>query len=777
MKRRRVDDRSAIALAVVAGIAAALSNASPTGTTWSDWLIVVTTVGVATWAGASTPWWTGAVVAGLAAAVALDPLLTAIGLVAFLGGLIIGVQRRDIPLARAAVVGVAMNVLIRSELQGFLGLSTMIGVAAGVAVIVIGVARRRLRIKRRLVIGLVVVAGGGVLAIGGSAVAALSARQGLTDGNSEARAALELLNDGDYRGAATGFDSAATSFADADDALSAPWAQPARLVPGLAQNLVAGSEIASAAAVATGDIGVALRVVDPEQLRLVNGRFDVDAIRLIQEPFRSVDDSISDLEAAIADVRSPWLISPLSTRLDDLDTELADNAVRLDNAVLAVDLAPQLLGADGPRRYFVAFTTPAEARGLGGFMGNWAEITADDGRLRVTDSGRTVELNRAGDTNRTITGPADWLEQWGVFGFDNGPGGTTGQVPWSNVTISPEFSSTAQVMAELYPQSGGRELDGVFAMDPYVLEALLGLTGSISIDSFDGSLTDANILQFLLIDQYEIDDRPTRIDLLADVSRATVANVLGGALPDPAAVARALGPLATQGRLVGWARDPLEQELFERVKLSGRLPNLQPEGTPPPRNGDAPNSNASDGYAVVLNNAGANKLDVYLGRDITYDAIVDPETGIVEATLTVALTNDIPDDELPDSVTGNYTGDPQATNRTLLSLYTPLDVVSATVAGTGSSAETVSFGAALEAGWNVHTTTLIVAPGETLTMTVELNGTIAGGEYRLAVRPMPLVVPEQHRIEVRATDGRELVAFEGTIDRSQIFQSAPSIQD
>jgi len=213
------------------------------------------------------------------------------------------------------------------------------------------------------------------------------------------------------------------------------------------------------------------------------------------------------------------------------------------------------------------------------------------------------------------------------------------------------------------------------------------------------------------------------------------------------------------------------------VELAGKLPNLQPVGTPPPTNGNAPAGTASDGYAVVLNNGGANKLDVYLGRDMTYDATVDPGTGVVEATLTVALTNDLPDGELPDSVTGNYTGDAPATNRTLLSLYTPLDVVFATVAGTGSSAETVSFGVAIEAGWNVHTTTLTVPPGDTLTMTVQLTGSIAGAEYRLAVRPMPLVVPEHHRIEVRTTDGSELVGFDGIIDRSRIFSPNPSFRD
>ncbi len=401
MKRRRVDDRTAVPLSLVAGIVAAASGASPTGTTWSDWIVIVASVGLVTWAGASTPWWAAAAVAGLAAAVAVDLTLTVIGLVAFAVGLWIGLQGRDVPLVRAAVVGVAMNVLIRSQLEGFLGLSTIIGVTAGAAIVMIGLARRRTRIRRRVWWGLALTAALGVLAVAGSAAAALSSRDDLTSGNRQARAALELVNDGDYAAAAAGFDEAAASFAGADDALTAPWALPARLVPGVAQNLTAAQGLASAAAEASIDLSAALGVVDPEQLRVVDGRLDIDAVRLIQEPFHDVQDSIGSLESAIDDAESPWLISPLATRLADLDEELTDNGDRLDNAVLAVDLAPQLLGADEPRRYFVAFTTPAEVRGHGGFMGNWVEMTADGGRLTVSASGRTSDLNDA-TTDRAL---------------------------------------------------------------------------------------------------------------------------------------------------------------------------------------------------------------------------------------------------------------------------------------------------------------------------------------------------------------------------------------
>ena len=185
---------------------------------------------------------------------------------------------------------------------------------------------------------------------------------------------------------------------------------------------------------------------------------------------------------------------------------------------------------------------------------------------------------------------------------------------------------------------------------------------------------------------------------------------------------------------------------------------------------DLPDLARGDGYAVVLNNAGANKLDVYLDRSIAYDATVDPATGAVEATATITLTNTVDPDGLPSGVTGNYTGEPIGTNRTLLSLYTPLDVLDATVALDGDDPTPFTLDDGTEAGWNVASGFVAIPPGESVVVTIQLAGVIEQPtEPTLVVRPMPMVLPERHRIAVRSTDGTSLVAFDGVIDRTTEF--------
>jgi hypothetical protein len=426
------------------------------------------------------------------------------------------------------------------------------------------------------------------------------------------------------------------------------------------------------------------------------------------------------------------LVAPVRDRLSLLGEDIDENAEQLDNAVTTARLAPQLLGGDGTRHYLIMFTTPAEARGLGGFMGNFAELTVDDGRLTVSRFGRTTELNNGGTdpTARRITGPEDWVAQWGRYGFVN-DAGTTGSVPWSNITMSPDFPATAQVVAELYPQSGGRPIDGVFAMDPYVLSVLLGFTGPVSIDATATELNADNVVEFLLETQYET-ATPERVDLLADVSQVTIDRLLSGGLPSPVQMAGGLGPVVEQGRLVGWAADDDEQALFTQIGLSGGLPALD----------------GGDGLALVINNAAANKLDVYLERSVAYDATFDPATGQVTGTVTVVLTNTAPAGGLPDIVIGNQVELPPGTSRSLVSLYSGLRIGAATRDGAP-----VSYDAGVDGEWSTARQQVTLAPGASTTLTFEIDGQIerpAAG-YRIATREQPMVVPQATTITVNGT--------------------------
>ena len=338
----------------------------------------------------------------------------------------------------------------------------------------------------------------------------------LTQGTDEARRALDSLKAGDFTTARQGFDLASGLLGGAGDDLEAPWAQPARLIPVVAQHRHAASELAETAASVSATLSDVLDEVDFDKLRVINGTIDIAAITALQVPLDRLNAALDDLDSTVESVDNDWLVQPIRSRLSTLSEQIEKQQVEGERAAQAVRLAPGMLGANGKRVYFIAFTTPAEARGLGGFMGNWAEVTIDAGHLSVTRFGRTADLAVNGDTEH-----------------------------WVRITSSPHFPDAATLIADGYPAFSGFPVDGVFAMDVYTIAALMQLTGPIDLVSIPQTISADNAAKFLLSDQYSlVQNRPDRIDMLEEVAGTTISRLLTSTLPPPPDLVKLLNPYA-----------------------------------------------------------------------------------------------------------------------------------------------------------------------------------------------------------------------------------------
>lgn len=710
--------------ASAAAVGAVAAGCSPTGSTVIDATLVGLSVLAVVWGAASSPWWGGVIAAIIAMVFAPSPVLLAVGAIAAGGGLVVGLGGRAEPWTRALVAALAVQVFVRLGEVGSFGVSAAIAISTLFALTVVGISRRRRR-DRRLALGVAAaLVGGTVLALIGGGLAAASARGSVEDGVDRAQQAVDQLADGDFDAARASFREAAALLAEGDAALDRPWTQPARLVPVVAQYRAAGTELVGSAADVTSQVASALDRIDPDALRVRNGAIDVAAVEALQQPMAELLNALDQLVVSVRSIDDPWLSRRLTDRLDELVVKVEEERPKGDDLLQAVEQMPTLLGRDGLRRYFVAFTTPVEARGLGGFMGNWAEVTLDGGTIAVTRFGRHDDLNATGTQPKVITGPADFLATWADRGFRQADGGGHPRI-WSDVTMSPQFPSVAQVISELYPQSGGQQLDGVFAMDVYTIAALMQITGPVDVPSAGVSVTPENAIEFLLHDQYlQIQDTPQRVDALELVAKTTIDRLLTSDLPGPVDMAELLAPYVSERRLMGWSPVPAEQAVMTTLGADGALPV--------PGTGDA--------AAVVINNAGNNKIDYYLDGRMAYDVTTGADT-TVRATLTIDLTNTAPAEGEPNYVIGNSYGLPTGTNYVYVTGYGALPIRSATVDGV-----TVPFRSSVEAGLNVASLFVQIPPGGGTTIVFELEGQVADPaaftrtvEWRSppSVRPMP----------------------------------------
>jgi hypothetical protein len=258
-------------------------------------------------------------------------------------------------------------------------------------------------------------------------------------------------------------------------------------------------------------------------------------------------------------------------------------------------------------------------------------------------------------------------------------------------------------------------------MDPFVLQALLKYTDGIQLTTVPVTLTSKNTAEFLLKDQYAVaQDNPTRIDALEEAAQKTFSTLLAGGLPDPAALGRDLGGLASDRRLLVWTKDQAEQALLSRIGLLGALP---PAG--------------GDGWSLTLNNASGNKIDTYLQRSATYTSTTDPATGETTGTLRVQLTNAAPTTGLPDYVIGNSVDLPVGTSQLYVSFYTPMLLVDATRDG-----QAFATTAGQEASWNVYSQYVRIPAGATMALEYHVRGHVDhSGE--LVTWTQPLATPLQ----------------------------------
>lgn len=722
------------AIASAAAVGAALSAARPTGWIVSDVIWRGGFAFVVVIAASKARRWTWLVLAGVTATAAQGGPQLTLSLVALLVAFLAAAfDRRTQPIAPiigAAVGALAIQVLLRLDAVDPTGATALIAAAATVPVLASGYRKcsdRSRRVVRWTVAGTFVFAG---LAAVGLAVAAFTARADLAAGINRAQNGFDAARDGEGALAARRLSRSAASFGSAHDALMAPWALPARVVPILGQQAAAVQAVTDEGASLAASASSAATDADIDQLRFQDGTIDLELVQSFEQPLRQAVTALETASERVDDIQSPWLVQPLARRVERFDDEVNDALPDARLAIDGVQLAPAMLGGGTPRHYFIAFLTPSENRALGGFMGSFGELTAANGDLELTRSGSIEDVELPARANgATLTGPQEYLERYGRFDIANYMG---------DAGLSPDMPTVAQVLSELYPQAGGQPVDGVITVDPVALQAMLNFTGPISVSGYPEPLTAENAADVLLRQQYlTFDQRSDRKDFLEEATRQTFDALTSGDLPGPRQLADVLGPMVDQGRLMVYSDAAPEQSFIEQVGIDGAYPRA--------RGGDL--------IGLVTNNAANNKIDIFMDRSIDYRAAYDPATGEVHATATIEITNNAPASGLPDVILSSGDrirgGDtPLGTNGINLSFYTPLGLDEAVArSALGEGAQSMDEGR--EFGMSVYSGRFNIPAGQTITLELTLSGIIGPSDtYRLTVANQPTVNPDTMSVEV-----------------------------
>jgi hypothetical protein len=190
--------------------------------------------------------------------------------------------------------------------------------------------------------------------------------------------------------------------------------------------------------------------------------------------------------------------------------------------------------------------------------------------------------------------------------------------------LSPDFPVSAELAARMWVAGGGEPVDGVVAVDPVALRALVAAVGSVEVAG--RTVAPDEVVALLLHDQYEIFEdanvNSERYDALGALTSAAFDAFERGDW-DPVVFARELTDAARGRHVLVWSRHAEEQAGWETAGVAGAL---------------GPRS-----LAVSLMNTGANKLDWFTRQEVAIGhRAVD---GGTEVTVTATITNETPSGE------------------------------------------------------------------------------------------------------------------------------------
>lgn len=488
---------------------------------------------------------------------------------------------------------------------------------------------------------------------------------------SELRAAVPIVSELREQALSGQVDAAAASTAElqehtgaARDAVSGPhWSLAAKL-PWVGPNITAvrtTTEVVDDLAVgALSELVAATDVVNPARLAPQDGRIDLAPFAEVAPRVVAADGVVQDARERLRGIDTVGVVDLVVDQLDSLGAQVDDVASLTATASRAVQLIPPMFGADEPREYLLLVQNNAEPRSTGGLTGAFILLRADGGAVELVEQRSAVAIG-------SFPEPAVELSDTEVSLF----GTQLGRYP-GNVTATPDFPRSAQLIREMWKQRVGGEVDGVFSVDPVVLGSLLEATGPVAVPEeflaqagpfaavLGGSqLTAENAAELMLNGVYRYIEDTAAQDVFFEVAAGAVFRAVMDGQAEPAATVSALADAADEGRLYAWSAHENEQALLAGTVLSGDLRGDDGHGRPV--------------VGVYVNDLSAAKVGYYQRMDVQVEAQQCYPDGNQDLTVTVTLTSEVPEDaqSLPASLVGSGRVVPQGDMRSNLLVYAP----------------------------------------------------------------------------------------------------------
>lgn len=583
-------------------------------------------------------------------------------------------------------------------------------------------ARRKKNSKRKATLwtvgGLLVVV---IAATGWLGYRVLGAKDSLEAAQSLVGTVKDQAGEADFAGIAQSSELLSVHTSNAVDAAHDPVWRAAEFVPVLGRNLTAVREMSEVVDAIAKDTVAPLASVagtlTPDSLKPVDGRINVEPIVQLSAAMGPAASAFHEASAKGQAIDVSGTLGPVSEAGEKISGMLGSADALVAEAASIVKIAPELLGANGPRKYMLIFPNLAEATALGGTAAALSELTVDNGAIDIT--------------RQASSGDFAWRDGNPVITPDPAVESIFGPLVYTRLNLAtsrPDFPTSAEIASAFWEQTMGETVDAVISIDPVALSHVMSATGEVEMSTGD-KLTKDNVVRLLLNEVYfryqgkNMDETNALTDPFFGEAAQRIFDSILSPTTDPGKLLNGVVKGINQHRIMAWSPHPELQAALGASPLSGILPT--------------DNSKAST-TGVFFRDMSASKMDYYLKTsvDLRSDAcaVENPEF-----TATVQLHSDITQekaDALPVYVASGLWGSEHF--RTEVFVYGPPGTTLESTEVVEAGRLTTFDNSAEDMGRPVATFMVWLAPGQTSTITATFRGT--GSDFgKPAVRTTPML--------------------------------------
>lgn len=317
------------------------------------------------------------------------------------------------------------------------------------------------------------------------------------------------------------------------------------------------------------------------------------------------------------------------SQIDSLSGKVASYTNLVSKAQAISILLPEMVAIEGSKSYLVLLQNNMELRPGGGFIGSFAKVSFEGGKLKNLDVNDIYAID--GNLNIQVEPPKEIKED-------------LGQKYWflRDSNWESDFPTSARQAEWFYTKETGERVEGVVALDVSAIEELLGAIGPLDLADYNEKITADNLFE-KAISHAELSFFPgsqAKKSFITALTNQLFNKIFFLPQNNWAGIIAALGKGLDEKHISIYLNDT---KLFSYLAAERWIHDLprQPKIQTPTEL-----AQTKDFLSVVEANLGANKVNYYLDRSYQLETVVGKD-GEIQHTLRIGYTNKSPSEAFP----------------------------------------------------------------------------------------------------------------------------------